>query len=394
MNALVSFALRRRVLIVILLVLTLAGGVVSFLALNIEAYPDPVPPLVDIVTQSSGQSAEEIERYISIPIEIQMAGIPHVTAIRTVSLFGLSDIKLRFTSAFTYDEAQQWVNNRLSQLPPLPNAASPRISPKSPIGEFYRYRVVAPPGYSVTDLKTIEEWILARRFKAVPGVVDVTAWDDKSETYDVTVDLDKLIEYGLTLPRVLAALNDSEINVGEQIVDIGSQTAIVCGVGLMRSMDQIRDTMLTADNEVPVRVSDVATVSLGHLSRLGITRRDNDDDDDTVQGMILMRRGAQSVTTIKAVEAEVEKINSRDILPPGVRIERIDDRTDLISVATHTVLHNMATGIVLAPLMILLVLLLVLIDLLSRHRGLSNGEPEDGLIDAEGIRRGAELGDV
>src|ERR1700676_5279941 len=137
MNALVSFALRRRVLIVILLVLSLAGGVVSFLALNVEAYPDPVPPLVDIVTQNTGQSAEEIERYITIPIEIQMAGIPHVTAIRTISLFGLSDVKVQFTYDFTYDQAQQWVINRLTQLSPLINSATPQISPGSPIGEIY-----------------------------------------------------------------------------------------------------------------------------------------------------------------------------------------------------------------------------------------------------------------
>src|ERR1700689_3525339 len=151
MNALVSFALRRRVLIVILLILSLAGGIRSFLALNIEAYPDPVPPLVDIVTQSTGQSAEEIERYITIPIEVQMAGIPNVTVARTISLFGLSDVKLQFTYDFTYEQAEQWVINRLAQLQPLPNGAQPQISPESPIGEIYRYAVTGPPGYSVTD---------------------------------------------------------------------------------------------------------------------------------------------------------------------------------------------------------------------------------------------------
>src|SRR6202140_957037 len=196
MNALVSFALRRRVLIVILLMLALVGGVASFMALNIEAYPDPVPPLVDVVTQNSGQSAEEIERYITIPLEIQMAGIPHVTRVRTISLFGLSDVKIQFTYDFTYDEAQQWVINRLAQLAPLPNGATPLISPDSPVGEIYRYRVTGPPGYSVTDLKTVEDWILERRFKAVPGVIDVTGWGGKSKTYDITVDLDRLIASG------------------------------------------------------------------------------------------------------------------------------------------------------------------------------------------------------
>src|ERR1700684_3417874 len=203
MNAVISFAIRQRVLVVLLLFFLIGAGIVAFINLNIEAYPDPEPPLVEIVTQSTSQSAEEIERYISIPIEIQMAGIPHVTAIRTISLFGLSDIKLQFTYDFTYDQAQQWVINRLSQLSALPNNATPQISPWSPIGEIYRYRVTGPPGYSVMDLKTIEDWILERRFKAVPGVIDVNGWGGKTKTYEVTVDLNKVIAYGLTFPQVL-----------------------------------------------------------------------------------------------------------------------------------------------------------------------------------------------
>src|SRR6202045_4687007 len=173
MNAVIAFALRQRVLMLLLLLFMLGRGVVNFFKLNIEAYPDPVPPLVDVVTQNPGQSAEEIERYITIPIEIQMEAIPNVTAIRTISLFGLSDIKVQFTYDFTYDEAQQWVTNRLSQLAPLPNGATPQISPESPIGEIYRYRLVGPPGYSVLDLKTLQDWVLQRRFRVVPGVIDV-----------------------------------------------------------------------------------------------------------------------------------------------------------------------------------------------------------------------------
>src|SRR5580658_10186531 len=148
MNALITFALHQRVLMFVMMIFVFIAGIVGFLNLNIEAYPDPVPPLVEVVTQSTGQSAEEIERYITIPIEIQMAGIPHVTAIRTISLFGLSDVKLQFSYDFTYDEAQQWVTNRLSQLPPLPNGVQPQVSPESPIGEIYRYRITGPPGYS------------------------------------------------------------------------------------------------------------------------------------------------------------------------------------------------------------------------------------------------------
>jgi cobalt-zinc-cadmium resistance protein CzcA len=345
MTALLSFALRQRALVVILFLGVLASGLFGFFALNIEAYPDPVPPLVDIVTQNPGQSAEEIERYITIPIEVQMAGIPHVTAVRTISLFGLSDVKVQFTYDFTYDQAEQWVINRLSQLAALPNGAQPQISPVSPIGEIYRYRVVGLAGYSVTDLKTLQDWVLERRFKAVPGVIDVTGWGGKTKVYGITVDLDRLLDYGLTLPQVLQAINNSNINVGGQTVNIGPQSATVRGVGQVRSMDDVRNTMLTQVNGTPVLLSDVAAVTVDHQPRLGIAGQDG--DDDIVEGTILMRRGEQSQPTLRRVEAEVAKINRSDILPPGVQIEKIYDRTELIGVTTATVLHNMLFGVVL-----------------------------------------------
>jgi heavy metal efflux system protein len=345
MNSIVSFALRQRVLIVLLFLTVLLGGFASFLSLNIEAYPDPVPPLVDIVTQSTGQSAEEIERNITIPLEIQMAGIPNVQAVRTISLFGLSDIKVQFNYEFSYVQAEQWVTNRLAQLPPLANAAQPQISPTSPIGEIFRYRVVGPPNYSVTDLKTLQDWVLERRFKAVPGVIDVTGWGGKTKTYDIAVDQHKLSGYGLSLPQVLQALGNSNINVGGQTVDFGAQSAVVRGVGLIHSADDIRHTMIAANSGSPVFVGDVAQVSIGNLPRLGIAGYD--DVDDIVQGVVLMRRGAKSIPTIKLVEAEVDRVNATGILPPGVSIQRIYDRSDLIHVTTQTVLHNMLAGIVL-----------------------------------------------
>jgi cobalt-zinc-cadmium resistance protein CzcA len=344
-DKIITFALKQRVLMVVLLALVLGAGFICFKQLNIEAYPDPVPPLVEIVTQSTGQSAEEIERYITIPIEVQLAGIPHVNAIRTISLFGLSDIKVQFTYDFSYDEAEQRVINRLSQLTPLPNGAAPQLSPESPIGEIYRYRVVGPPGYSVLDLKTLQDWVLQRRFKAVPGVIDVTGWGGKTKTYDVIIDQHKLIQYGIGLAAVLTVLNNSNINVGGQTVNIGPEAAIVRGVGLIHSMDDLRNSMLANNNGAPVLLSDVATVKVGNQPRLGIAGED--DDNDIVEGIVLMHRGEQSMPTIRAVEAEVEKINASGILPPGVRVEKIYDRTDLINVTTHTVLHNMVFGIVL-----------------------------------------------
>ena len=345
MNRIVEFALKQRVFIAIMLVAVLGAGVVSFLRLNIEAYPDPVPPLVDIIAQSPGLSAEEMERYITIPIEVQMAGIPHVNAIRTISLFGLSDVKLQFTYDFTYQQAEQWVFNRLSQLPPLPNGVQPQISPSSPIGEIYRYRVVGPPGFSVTDLKTVQDWVLQRRFKAVPGVIDVNGWGGKTKTYEITIDVGKLTASGMTLQQVLQILGNSNVNVGGQTVNIGSQAAVVRGVGQIHSIDDIRDTMLASNKGAPILVGDVATVRVGNQPRLGIAG--HDDDDDVVEGIVLMRRGEESMPTIARVKAEVHKINNSNILPPGVRIKRIYDRTDLINTTTHTVLHNMFFGVAL-----------------------------------------------
>ena len=345
MNSIVAFSLKQRMLVVILLVALFALGTVGFVKLNIEAYPDPVPPLVEIITQSSGQSAEEIERYVTIPIEIQLAGIPHVTNVRTISLFGLSDVKVQFTYDYSYQEAEQQVINRLSQLSPLPNGAAPQISPTSPTGEIYRYRVVGPPGYSVMDLKTIEDWMLERRFKAVPGVVDVNGWGGKTKDYEVSIDMGKLMHYGLSVPQVLQVLNNSNINVGGQTVNFGSQAAVVRGVGMIHSLDNIRNTMVTSVNGTPVLIGDVATVSVGNLPRLGIAG--NNEDNDIVQGIVLMRRGEQSTPTIERVEKEVEKINNSAILPPGVHIEKIYDRSELISITTHTVLENLVVGIAL-----------------------------------------------
>ncbi|HUO21933.1 MAG TPA: CusA/CzcA family heavy metal efflux RND transporter [Caulobacteraceae bacterium] len=345
MNRIIAFSLRHRSLMLTFLAAVFIAGIVGFRALNIEAYPDPVPPNVEVITQDSGASAEEIERYITIPIEIQMAGIPHVTSVRTISLFGLSDVKIQFTYDFTYDEAEQRVINRLSQLSGLPGNAQPQVSPESPIGEIYRYRLVGPPGYSVTDLKTLQDWVLQRRFKAVPGVIDVTGWGGMTKTYEVAVDQNKLIAYGLGLPQVLNAINNANGNVGGQTVNFGPQAAIVRGVGQIQSIDQLGAVMLAANNGAPVQLRDVARVTVGHLPRLGIAGQD--DDNDIVQGIVLMHRGEKSMPTIKAVEAEVAKINSEGVLPPGVRIQKIYDRSDLISVTTHTVLHNMVEGMVL-----------------------------------------------
>jgi len=332
-----------------LFVAVIIGGLVAFQHLNIEAYPDPTPPMVDVVTQSPGLSAEEIERYITIPLEAQVAGIKNLHVIRTISLYGLSDVKLQFSFDYTYEQALQQVLNRLAQMQPLLNNAQPQISPLSPIGEIYRYRLVGPPNYSVLDLKTLQDWVLQRRFRTVPGVIDVTGWGGRTKTYELQVDFNKLVANGLTLPQLLQAISNSNINVGGNTVNIGQQSAVVRGVGLIRSIDALANTMIAAPNGTPVLVKDVASVTVGSQPRLGIAGENQ--DDDIVQGIVLMRRGEQSSPTIARVEELVERINNSTILPPGVHIERIYDRKDLIETTTRTVLENMVFGISLIVLL-------------------------------------------
>ncbi|MDP4023652.1 CusA/CzcA family heavy metal efflux RND transporter [Methylobacterium sp. NEAU 140] len=345
MNSLIVFSLKQRVLVVLLFVLMLGAGYAAYTRLNIEAYPDPVPPLVDVITQNPGQSADEIERYITIPLEVALAGIPNATVVRTISLFGLSDVKVQFNYEYTYEQALQRVLNRLSQAPTLPNGAQPQISPTSPVGEIMRYKLVGPAGYSPMDMKTLQDWVLQRRFKAIPGVVDVTAFGGKAKEFEVAVDLNRLQAQGLTLVQLTTALNNASINVGGQTLNVGQQSAVVRGIGLIRDMDDIRDTMISLVNGVPVLVRDVAEVRVSNAPRLGIVGHDG--QPDIVEGIVLMTRGGQSLPTLERVEAEIDRINASTVLPPDVKIERIYDRSGLIHTTTHTVMHNLVFGVVL-----------------------------------------------
>src|SRR5437667_7000175 len=284
MDRLVALAVSRRYLMVGMFVAVLVGGLIAFKQLNIEAYPDPTPPMVDIVTQSPGLSSEEIERYITIPIETQVAGIKNLRTIRTISLYGLSDVKLQFSFDYTYEEALQQVLNRLAQLAPLPGSVQPTISPLSPTGEIFRYRLKGPPNYSVLDLKTLQDWVLQRRFRAVPGVVDVTGWGGKTKTSELQVDYNRLIAYGLTLGQVVQTLNNSNINVGGNTINIGSQSAVVRGVGLIRSIEDLNNTMVSQSGGNPVLVKDIATVTVGEKPRLGIAGMNQDEEN--VQGNV------------------------------------------------------------------------------------------------------------
>src|SRR6201990_3626517 len=349
MDRLVALAVNRPFLMVGMFVAVFIGGLIAFQQLNIEAYPDPTPPMVDVVTQSAGMSAEEVERYITIPIETQVAGIKNLGTIRTISLYGLSDVKLQFSFDYTYDQALQQVLTRLSQLPPLPGNVQPQISPLSAIGEIYRYRLKGPPNYSVRDLKTLQDWVLERRFRAVPGVIDVTGWGGKTKTYEIQGDFNKLVANGLTLPPLLQAVGNFNINVGGITVKNDRLSAVLRVVGLIRSIDDLANTMVSQSGGNPVLVKDVATVTIGEKPRLGLAGLEK--HADIVQGIVLRRRGEQSSPTIQRVEQLVASINNSSILPPGVHIERIYDRKDLIDITTHTVLHNMVVGILLIVLL-------------------------------------------
>ncbi|MBP0446795.1 efflux RND transporter permease subunit [Roseomonas sp. SSH11] len=345
MRQIVAIALERRPLVLLLFAVFLVVGAAGFLKLNIEAYPDPVPPTVVIVTQNPGQNAEEIERTITIPIEVAMSGLPNLTTVRSTSLFGLSDVRVQFNFSYTYDEAVQQVLNRLGQLSGLPDGAQPGISPASPIGEIMRYRLVGPPGYPLEDLKTLQEWVLDRRFKRVPGVIDVTTFGGLSKTYAAEVDLGRLRALGLNLPEVVEAIRKASVNVGAGTMNLGAQSLVVQGIGLLRSADELRNVVLGSQAGVPVLLSDVATVSTGALPRLGVAGHEL--DDDVVLGTVLMRRGEQTLPTIRGVQEAVAEINAGGVLPPGVRIVPLYDREDLVSTTTKKVVKNIIEGVIL-----------------------------------------------
>ena len=345
MRHVVTFALQRRPLVILLFFVFIAVGLWAFTRLNIEAYPDPVPPQVVIITQNPGQSAEEIERYVTIPIEVAMAGVPNLTSVRSTSLFGLSDVRVQFNFNFTYDQALQQVLNRLGQLHTLPEGVEPQISPLSPIGEIMRYRLVGPPGYSLADLKTLQDWVLDRRFKRVPGVVDVTSFGGLSKSYNVVVDLRRMAAYGMTLPQVIEAVRAGNATVGAGTIRIGPQAAVVQGIGLIRDVDDINNVVISAENGVPVLLSDIAAVEVGNLPRLGVAG--HAEDNDVVLATVLMRRGEQTLPTIRGVQQEVARINAGGVLPPGVKIVPLYDREDLVKVTTRTVVHNIIEGVAL-----------------------------------------------
>ncbi|MCL2725994.1 MAG: efflux RND transporter permease subunit [Polyangiaceae bacterium] len=337
----------------ILLALGLVGvGSYSYNDINIEAYPNPVPPLVEVIAQPPGWSAEETERYVTIPLEVGLAGMPGLDHIRSQSLFGLSDVKCYFTWGTKYEDARQEVINRL-QFITMPPGVQPTISPWNAIGEIFRYTVEGK-GYSVQELKTAEDWILERQFKQVPGVIDVVSFGGETKQFHIGVDPFRLKGHGVTLQQTVSAVQNANINTGGQRLEMGEQSYDIRGIGLLRDVHDIEDIVIAAVQGTPVRIKDVAAVQIGPAPRLG--RVGFNDSPDVVQGTILMRYGAETKTTLEGIHAKIEEIRRDHVLPPGMEIKPYYDRGDLVHLTTSTVMENVAVGIALVSIVLLLFL--------------------------------------
>lgn len=362
-NKLVDFALNNRLLIVLVTLLLLIWGAISFHNLPVEAYPDVANNYVQVITQWPGRAAEEVEQQVTIPLEIAMNGIPHLDHLRSTSLFGLSSLMLVFDDDSTNDWNRQKVLERLSQVN-LPAGLQPQLgSDYSPVGQIYFYTLTSTnPNYDLMALKSLEDWTLEKQFKSVPNVVDVSSFGGTIREYQVRLDPEKLVAYGLTVGQVEQQLANNNVNAGGSFVQAGMQQINVRALGLVSTVEDIANTVIHAQNGTPLRVRDIATVMQGERIRLGqmgkaFRRKDGKiiDYDDVVEGMVLLRKGADSDSTLEAIHAKVEELNTK-ILPPGVKIVSHLDRSNLLHYTTHTVMHNLTEGIILVALILFIFL--------------------------------------
>jgi cobalt-zinc-cadmium resistance protein CzcA len=356
LKGLLTFGLTRRPLVLLGLLVFLAAGLFAFSKLNIEAYPNPAPVILEITAQAPGLSAEEMERYYTIPIEVGLAATPGIDVIRSTSFYGLSFVRVTFNYGVDYYFALTQTAINLQQNVSLPNNVTPQIQATSLVGEIYRYQVVGPPHFGLTNLRTLQDWVIQRRLLTVPGVVQLNTWGGTTKEYDVAVDLHKLDAYNVTLPQVISALGNANINVGGRTINMGQQSVNIRGIGLIDSggsddltqgykVGDIENVSLGQSNGVPIFVKDVAKVSVGYVPRLGKAGRDH--DDDIVAAIVIMNRTLHTNDVVARVRAEIEKINSDGTLPPGVKLVPYYDRTSLVDVTTATVLHNLVNGCLL-----------------------------------------------
>jgi heavy metal efflux system protein len=356
LKGLLTFGLTRRPLVLLGLLVFLAAGLFAFTRLNIEAYPNPAPVILEITAQAPGLSAEEMERYYTVPIEVGLAATPGVDVIRSTSFYGLSFVRVTFNYGVEYYFALTQTAINLQQNVSLPNNVTPQIQATSLVGEIYRYQVTGPPHFGLTNLRTIQDWILQRRLLTVPGVVQLNTWGGTTKEYDVEVNLHKLDAYNVTLPQVISAIGAANVNVGGRTINMGQQSVNIRGVGLMDTggaadltqgykVADIENVLLSQSNGVPVFVKDVAKVTVGHVPRLGKAGRDH--EDDVVAAIVIMNRTLHTNDVVARVRAEIQKINSDGSLPPGVKLVPFYDRTQLVAVTTSTVLHNLIFGCLL-----------------------------------------------
>ncbi len=351
MRNLIASLLRYRPLVVLALLAWLVTGTFMFLRLDIEAYPDPSPPLVEVITQNPSWSGEEMERQVTVPVETVLFGIPRLTYVRSITIFGLSDVKMYFDYDSNYLWDRQEVLNRL-QLVSLPSNLSPQLSPWSPIGEIYRFRL-SGPNYSLNELKATTDWFVRREVKQVSGIIDVTSFGGTTRQYIAEVDPRKLLQYNVTLPQVVAAVSAGNANAGGSYLTMGEQSVNVRGLGLLRSVPEMKDVVITERNGVPVYLRDVADVHEGFQPRLG--QVGVNQDDDAVEGIVLLQRGEQSLPALRELEQKVKALNG-GLLPHGIKLETLYNRTNLIHMTTTTVRHVVLMGLILVTAILIVFL--------------------------------------
>jgi cobalt-zinc-cadmium resistance protein CzcA len=359
----VDYALNNRLLVLAIAILLFTWGAVSFHNLPVEAYPDVANNYVQVITQWPGRAAEEVEQQVTIPLETVMNGLPHLTSLRSVSLFGLSSLNLVFDDESENNWNRQKVLERLSQVT-LPAGLQPQMGTDwSPVGQIYFYTLASVnPEYDVMELKSLQDWVLEKQFKSVPNVVDVASFGGPTREYQVRIDPDKLVSYGLNLAQVEQQLTNNNVNAGGSFIEAGLQQINVREVGLVGRVQDIADTVIKTQSGTALRVKDIAVVAQGPKIRLGqfgraIHHVDGKilDNDDVISGIVLMRKGADSDSTLRGIHEKIRELNQH-VLPHGVTIIPFIDRSELVSYTTHTVLRNLTEGILLVVIVLFLFL--------------------------------------
>jgi cobalt-zinc-cadmium resistance protein CzcA len=355
-KSVLEFGLTRSAIIVLGLVVFCAAGLVAFSKLNIEAYPNPAPVILEITAQAAGLSAEEMEKYYTIPMEVGLYPTPGVVNIRSTSFYGLSFVRVTFRYGIDYYFALTQASISLQQNVSLPGNLVPTIQQSSLVGEIYRYQLVGPPHFGLTNLRTLQDYVVTRRLLTIPGVVQINSWGGTTKQFSVDADTQKLEAYNITVPQLIAALANSNINVGGREITIGQQSVNIRGIGLVDSggaddvtrgyrVEDIENIVLTQSGGLPIQIRNVAKVSVGYVPRLGIAGRDKEDDVATA--IVVMGRTQHTNDIIPLVQAEVARLNTDGSLPPAVKVVPYYDRSSLVGVTTHTVLHNLVFGCLL-----------------------------------------------